>query len=108
MNDEIDRGSRPEHTEGRKKDVSEEGVATIDDDLIAREHPYRRASRVEQVDRELFQAAALILSQHSDAVPISRVAGTTGLGDGLGNRGLRSQGVHRRTSHFSGNGNSDQ
>src|SRR3982751_4706613 len=110
VDDEIDGRHRTDHTKGRYKNVFEEGLPAIDDDLIARVDPDRGPGPfgVDEIYIELPLPARGILTQDTHLIPSSELSGTAGLRHRFRDRCFRTHGKHLRTTDLSRNGNPHQ
>src|SRR5215210_4442089 len=100
IDEEIDRSSRSDDTQAGQENVSKEGFAAINHDLVAGVYPQGggRALRVQETDVELTLTAASLLPQHSDPIAPAELIRPTGLRHGFPDRSFRPHSKHCRTT----------
>ena len=102
FDEKIDGSDRPNDAEARQENVPEKGLATIDDNLVARADSNRGlvSYRPEQVNQELALPPVWFPSQDPNVVPPAELVGATRLGHRFGNRGFRPHRKHLRPTYL--------
>src|SRR5690242_20346159 len=102
LNDQIDRGYRPDDRERRQQNISKERFAAVNHDLVAGVYPSRGrgALRIQEIDEELVLSAVVVLPEDSDLLTIRELIGAAGLSNRVGNGSLRAYCKDLRPAHL--------